>query len=162
MTETGEATHLIEEAALIQPVNTATDWFAVQTKARHEKRVATELKEKGVEAFLPLAIEMHQWSDRKRRVELPLFSTYVFVRLGAEQNSRIKVLQTHGVFSFVGVRGMGSPIPEEQIETLQTIVEKRCPFLRIRFSTLARGSGSAVEAWTVFVGFSQPSITTGA
>ena len=128
VTQTGEATHFIEEATLTQPVTSATDWFAVQTKARHEKRVAAELKEKGVVAFLPLAIEVHQWSDRKRRVELPLFSTYVFVRLGGEQNSRIKVLQTYGVFSFVGVRGMGSPIPDEQIETLRTIIREKVPF----------------------------------
>ena len=103
-------------------------WFAVQTKARHEKRVAAELEEKGVVAFLPLYSEVHQWSDRKRQVELPLFSTYVFVRIDGEQSSRIKVLQTNSVFRFVGVRGMGSPIPDEQIETLQTIIREKVPF----------------------------------
>ncbi len=89
MTQTGEATHLINEASLTQPVTSATEsyWFAIQTKARHEKRVAAELREKGVVAFLPLSIEVHQWSDRKRRVELPMFSTYVFVRLGAAEFS---------------------------------------------------------------------------
>ena len=130
VTQTGEATHLIDEATLTRPVTSATEyyWFAVQTKARHEKRVAAELEEKGVVAFLPLSNEVHQWSDRKRRVELPLFSTYVFVRLGGEQNSRIKVLQTNGVFGFVGVRGMGSPIPDDQIDSLQTITREKVPF----------------------------------
>jgi transcriptional antiterminator NusG len=130
VTQTGEATHLTGEATLTRPATSTTEyyWFAVQTKARHEKRVAAELKEKGVEAFLPLSLELHQWSDRKRRVELPLFSTYVFVRLGGEQNSRIKVLQTNSVFSFVGMRGMGSPIPDEQIDTLQTIIRGKVPF----------------------------------
>ena len=129
VTQTGEATH-INEASLTQPVTSATEsyWFAIQTKARHEKRVAAELREKGVVAFLPLSIEAHQWSDRKRRVELPMFSTYVFVRLGGEQNSRIKVLETNSVFRFVGARGIGSTIPDEQIETLQAIIREKVPF----------------------------------
>jgi transcription antitermination factor NusG len=130
VTQIGEATHFIDESTLTRSVISATEscWFAVQTKARHEKRVAAELKEKGVVAFLPLSIEVHQWSDRKRRVEVPLFSSYVFVHLGSEHNSRIKVLETNGVFSFVGVRGTGSPIPDEQIDTLRTIIREKVPF----------------------------------
>jgi len=135
VTQTGEATHFIEDTNLVHPATSAIEhcWFAVQTKARHEKRVAAELEEKGVVAFLPLSAEVHQWSDRKRQVDLPLFSTYVFVRLGWEQTSRIKVLQTNSVFRFVGVRGMGNPIPDEQIETLQTIVREKVPFLPYPF-----------------------------
>ena len=70
----------------------------MQTKPRHEKRVAAELEEKGVMAFLPMLSEVHQWSDRKRQVELPLFTTYVFVQIGGDRSSRAKVLQTNGVF----------------------------------------------------------------
>jgi transcription antitermination factor NusG len=130
VTQTGEATHFQEDPILIRPATSASEhsWFAIQTKARHEKRVAAELQEKRVVAFLPLLSEVHQWSDRKRQVELPLFTTYVFVRIGGEQSSRIDVLQTNGVFRFVGVRGMGVPIPDEQIETLQTIIRENVPF----------------------------------
>ncbi len=130
VTHRGEATHSQKDLILPQPAISSGEysWFAVQTKARHEKRVAAELEEKGVVAFLPLCSELHQWSDRRRQVELPLFGTYVFVRIGGEQSSRIKVLQTNSVFRFVGVRGMGSPIPDEQIETLQTIIREKVPF----------------------------------
>jgi len=129
VTRTGEATPFQNSLLPSEPAALATEqsWFAVQTKARHEKRIAAELQEKGLFAFLPLSTELHQWSDRKRRVEVPLFAGYVFVRLGWRQSSRIYVLQTNGVFGFVGVRGVGSPIPDEQIETLQTIVRERIP-----------------------------------
>ena len=146
VTQAGEATHSIGDLTFTQSAASVVEhlWFAVQTKPRHEKRVAAELEEKGLVAFLPLITEVHQWSDRKRRVELPLFSTYVFVRLGGEHNSRIKVLQTKGVFSFVGVRGMGSPIPDDQIETLQTIIRERVsfsqhPFLNVGQKVRVRG-----------------------
>lgn len=130
MTHTGEALYFPQNSLLAQPATSAGEqfWFAVQTKARHEKRVAAELEEKGVVAFLPLFTEVHQWSDRKRKVELPLFSTYVFVRIGEEQSSRISVLQTNSVFRFVGVRGVGVPIPDEEINALETIVREKVPF----------------------------------
>jgi transcriptional antiterminator NusG len=131
VTHIGEATlNSFQHQVIPNPPPTAGElsWYAVQTKPRHEKRVATELEEKGVTAFLPLFCAVHQWSDRKRQVHLPLFSNYVFVRLGEERNSRVSVLQTNGVFRFVGVRGMGVPIPDEQIETVQAIVREGVPF----------------------------------
>jgi transcription antitermination factor NusG len=145
VTYTGGATQFIGSTTLAYRESPAIEscWLAVQTKPRHEKRVAAELEEKGVVAFLPLSREIHQWSDRKREVEVPLFSTYVFVRI-EEPNSRIKVLQTNGVFHFVGVRGAGSPIPDEQIETLQTIIRHKVffsqhPFLNIGQKVRVRG-----------------------
>jgi transcription termination/antitermination protein NusG len=130
VTHVGEATFVREGPILAPPgiMVGQQSWFAVQTKPRHEKRVAAELEEKGVMAFLPMLSEVHQWSDRKRQVELPLFTTYVFVQIGGDRSSRAKVLQTNGVFCFVGVRGMGVPIPDDQIETVQAIVREKIPF----------------------------------
>jgi transcription antitermination factor NusG len=98
-------------------------WFALKTRPRHEKRVVTELREKDLESFLPLRSSMHQWSDRRRLVHEPLFPGYVFVRITAGLNSRSLVLRTNGVVSFVGIRNMGVPIPNCEIEAIQTIVE---------------------------------------
>jgi transcription antitermination factor NusG len=130
VTCTGEATHFQSELVQTWTATSASEhsWFAIQTKTRHEKRVAVELQEKGVAVFLPLSTEVHQWSDRKRTVELPLFTNYVFVRIGIDRNTRVEVLQTNGVFRFVGIRGMGVAIPDEQIETVQAIVRRKIPF----------------------------------
>jgi hypothetical protein len=57
------------------------NWYAVQTRARNEKVVCERLQEQGLATFLPLVTEVRRWSDRKKKVELPLFSCYVFVRL---------------------------------------------------------------------------------
>src|SRR5271170_73417 len=72
-------------------------WYAVQTLPRHEKKVAGELRRKGIESFLPLFPEKHQWSDRERVVDVPLFPQYVFVRISADPTARIAVLRTSGV-----------------------------------------------------------------
>jgi transcription antitermination factor NusG len=60
------------------------------------------LREKGSTIFLPLLPEIHCWSDRRKSVEVPLFSCYVFVRITPNNKDRLKVLRTDGVFNFVG------------------------------------------------------------
>ena len=102
-------------------------WFAVQTRPRHEKKVSAELREKGVSAFLPLVSSTRQWSDRSRVVEMPLFPQYVFVRIAQTLDTRVSVLRTNGVTNFVGTRGIGVPIPDDQIERVQTVVTRGIP-----------------------------------
>lgn len=104
------------------------NWFAVHTRTRFEKKVVFELREKGIETFLPLFSSRHKWSDRHRLVHLPLFPGYVFVRIAAIQGTRIAVLRTIGVSNFVGVRGVGTPIPDCEIQAIQTLLEQRVPF----------------------------------
>ena len=137
MTHIGEATSgYFQENANSTILSTDTDetfWFAVQTKPRHEKRVVCELEEKGIVTFLPLFSDVRQWSDRRREVQLPLFANYVFVRISADKNTRVTVLQTNGVFRFVGARGFGVPIPEEQIQAVQTILRDKVPFVPYPF-----------------------------
>jgi transcription termination/antitermination protein NusG len=102
-------------------------WYAVQTRSRHEKKVAFELREKGVYAFLPLARQVHRWSDRNKEVEVPLFPGYVFVNTVTVPEARVSVLRTPGVASFVGNHGKGTPIPDKQIQDIQAILEGRVP-----------------------------------
>lgn len=103
-------------------------WFAVRTRSRHEKKVATEIAAKGICSFLPLITRKHRWSDRVKEVELPLFSSYVFVRTDSSPESKVSVLRTFGAVGFVGNNGRGTPIPDEQIESVRSIVEQGVPF----------------------------------
>ena len=71
-------------------------WYAVHTRARHEKMVAERLREQGMESFLPLVKQTHRWSDRQKTVELPLFSCYVFARMAAGGKDRLRVCGNPG------------------------------------------------------------------
>jgi transcription antitermination factor NusG len=102
------------------------NWYAVQTRARNEKVIAERLQEQGLITFLPLVTEIRTWSDRKKKVELPLFSCYVFVKLVFGNNeARMRLYRTNGVFGIVSMRGEAIPIPEEQIEALRTVVTQK-------------------------------------
>ncbi len=111
-------------------------WYAVQTRARHERVVVQRFQEKGLTTFLPVYTEVRRWSDRWKSVELPLFSCYVFVKIMPTNEDRLKVLCTDSVFDLVGTPRQGTPIPDEQIDAVRTIVNERMnwetfPFLKI-------------------------------
>jgi transcription antitermination factor NusG len=92
-------------------------WYAVQTSARHEKRVHQRFVERSVESFLPLYETINRWKDRKVRVQLPLFPGYLFVHLDIA--NRLNVLQVAGVARFVNFGGMAIPVPAVDIESLR-------------------------------------------
>jgi transcription antitermination factor NusG len=116
---------------LLPPLPTpATDprnWYALLTQARHEKMVAHRLSERGIASFLPLVRQLRRWRNRKIRVELPLFSCYVFAHLQPTNEDRLRALRIDGVFDLVGARGMGTPIPDDQIEVVRRLVEANLP-----------------------------------
>jgi transcription antitermination factor NusG len=105
-----------------------SNWYAVHTMARHEKRIAQQFQEKQIHTFLPLLQQVHRWSDRQTKVEVPLFSCYAFVRIPPTEENRVKVLRTPGVLGFVGTKGQGTSIPDEEIETLLTAMREKIPF----------------------------------
>ena len=105
-----------------------TRWYALHTRARHEKTAERRLREQGMETFLPVAQEVHRWSDRKKKVEVPLFSCYVFVRCALNAEDRKRVYQVDSIHGFVGTKGIGMPIPDEQIETIRTVLMQDTPW----------------------------------
>lgn len=104
------------------------NWYAVQTRAQHEKSVAYRFQNSGIETFLPLISEVHRWSDRKKVVQLPLFGCYVFAKIQPTNVDRIRLLQVDGVLSLVGKRGEGTPIPDDQIDAVRVLIEQKLPW----------------------------------
>ncbi len=103
-------------------------WYGLQTRPRHEKMVAHRLEERGVECFLPLVNEVRRWSDRKKILQLPLFSCYVFAKFKPNRVERLRVLRVDGVFGLVGSSGEGTPIPDSQIDAVRSLVETELPW----------------------------------
>jgi transcription antitermination factor NusG len=107
--------------------NSPTDsqWFAVWTRSRQEKSSAAMLEALGVPHFLPLKSEVRQWSDRKQTIAVPLFTGYLFVRINPARDGRLQVLKTPGIAGFVANQTGPLPIPDQQIEDIRRVLEKR-------------------------------------
>ncbi len=115
------------DALAAVPVTNELRWYALHTRARHERVVEHRLREQGMETFLPTVRETHRWSDRKKTVDVPLFSCYVFVRCALSADDRTQVYRVESVHGFVGTRGAGMPIPDEQIEGVRTVLSQTAP-----------------------------------
>lgn len=96
-------------------------WYVIYVRSRHEKSVNAELQQKGIESSLPLTIVTRQWSDRRKKVEVPLFRGYVFVKIDIK-NEKLPVLTTSGVVKFVTFNNVTVPIPEDQMYWLQQMI----------------------------------------
>jgi transcription antitermination factor NusG len=96
-------------------------WYALYTKPRWEKKVSGLLTEKRIENYLPLQKVLKQWSDRKKWIQEPLFRSYIFVNITAEQH--LPALQTAGVVRFVAFERKAVVIPPVQIEAIKTYVQ---------------------------------------
>ena len=121
--------HLIENTPVpvASAVGLEVKWYAIRTRSRHEKVAVRELDGQGIPVFLPLVTSVRQWSDRRTQVELPLFPGYAFVRIDYFSGDRVRVLRSIGVVDFVGHKADGSSIPDEQIESIRTVLTRRVP-----------------------------------
>lgn len=127
-----------------ETANVKVYWYAVFSRSRHEKIVASALTNTGVTTFLPLVNEMHSWSDRRKLVDVPLFPGYVFVQIPNTAEAKLHVLKTSGVAQFVGNRKGAVAIPDREISDVRAVLEKKgnCsshPFLQVGQRVRIRG-----------------------
>lgn len=95
-------------------------WHALYVRSRSEKKVLSQLVEMGVEAYLPLITVVRKWSDRRMKVQEPLFKSYVFVRSNNKQY--IPILNVYGVVRFVTFEREAVVVPENQIVAIKKFV----------------------------------------
>ena len=93
------------------------NWYVVYTKPKWEKKVAEQLKNKGITCYCPLVTQVRQWSDRKKKVEVPLFNSYVFVQLPDKE--RNMVFQSVGVVRYLFWLGKPAIVRDEEIDTIK-------------------------------------------
>lgn len=98
-------------------INKIMNWYVVYTKPKWEKKVSERLNQIGIECYCPLTIQIKVWSDRKKKVEVPLFNSYVFVQLSdANRNS---VFQVAGAVRYLFWLGKPAIVKEEEINIIK-------------------------------------------
>jgi len=97
-------------------------WYVVYTNPRGEKKAELRLQEKGIETFLPLQEVVKQWSDRKKKIQVPLFNSYLFVHIDLKKE-HLSVLQTYGVVRFVRDLGAPAVVRDAEIEAVRYLLQ---------------------------------------
>ena len=114
-------------------LNILPNWYALSTKARHEKKVHSQLLQKGITSYLPLQTIHRRWSDRYKEVQEPVFSCYIFVKIPLKQ--RLEVLQTDGAVRLVSFNGIPATIPDDQVNAIRTILENNYQIEKVDYLT---------------------------
>lgn len=96
-------------------------WLVIYTRARWEKKIEKDLQMAGITAYCPVRKVKNQWADRLKEVELPLFSSYVFVKINGKEE--LKVRTTTGVINFVYYMGKPAQVREVVIEDIRSYLE---------------------------------------
>ena len=106
-------------------------WYVLYTASRAEKQVEKHIKADGIEVFLPLHLSPRRWSDRVKMVEVPLFSSYIFVKTTDEVLRSL--VKFSGVSRIVYYNGQPAIIRDKEIESIKEFLEKakgkECEFL---------------------------------
>ena len=96
-------------------------WYVLYTKPRQEKKVTDSLNAIGIEAYCPIVTVVKQWSDRKKKVQIPLINSYVFVNIGEHQ--REAVFKVSGIVRYLFWLGKPAVVRAIEIEALQQSLE---------------------------------------
>ena len=92
-------------------------WFAIYTRPKNEKKVAEQLFKLGIDVYCPMVTQMKQWSDRKKKVESPLISSYVFVNIA--EKDRGAVFEVHGIVRYLYWLGKPAIIQDHEVALLK-------------------------------------------
>ncbi|MBA4058389.1 MAG: hypothetical protein C0490_26965, partial [Marivirga sp.] len=101
-------------------------WYVVYTYPKQEKRIFADLLKQSINAFLPFQKVIRQWSDRKKKLDVPLFPNYVFVQMPEED--RFKVFSIAGITRFISFEGKPAVVSENEINTIKQLVNHNISF----------------------------------
>ena len=93
------------------------NWYVVYTKPKWEKKVAERLNDIGVLTYCPLITKISQWSDRKKKVSVPLFNSYVFVQI--EEEKRNQIFDIVGVVRYLFWLGKPAVVKDFEIAAIK-------------------------------------------
>ena len=97
-------------------------WHVIYSAPKAEKKVDREFRELGLETFCPTQTVVRQWSDRKKKIEKVLFTSYVFVRCNFKDYE--KIYQVLGFVRFVYYLGRPAIVKDHEIENIKIFLEQ--------------------------------------
>ncbi len=120
-----------------------TYWTAFYTKPRNEKKAAERLTKKGFEVYCPTRTIVKQWSDRKKKVSEPVFTSYLFARVN--ELTRTEILLDSGIVSNVYWLGQPAIIRDIEILEIKSFLEDYSS-CEIELKDLTGGNNVIVES----------------
>ena len=116
------------------------NWYIARVRMNTERQVAKRLSLLGFETFVPTQIEIHQWKDRRKKVERLLIPPFVFVKAEANQPQELKNNYTF-IYDWMSAPGERKPaiVPDYQIERLKFMLGNADSEVKMEYHPLQKG-----------------------
>lgn len=106
----------------METFNLNKQWYVLYVNVRHEKKVFEKFVEQGIESYVPIVKNVKQWSDRKKTVEEPLFTGYVFAKLLPHELDKPRYVA--GVINYLSFGKQKATVKQSEIDSLKYLIEK--------------------------------------
>lgn len=106
-------------------MSSASPWYAVRVRSRHEKVASDFLVARGFESYLPVYRCQRRWTDRIKTIDAPLFDGYFFCRFARGEMS--SVLGAPGVVQVVGFGKEPAEVADDELAAVKRIVTSGLP-----------------------------------
>ena len=94
------------------------NWYVIHTKPKCEQKVYEQVVRKGIESYLPLIDTIRYWSDRKKKVKVPLFPGYVFIN-GDEKERYDAIANTAGALRYIMYSKRPAVVSDDEIRSIR-------------------------------------------
>lgn len=97
-------------------------WKVVYTKPRCEKKAFDDLEALGLDVYCPLVETVKQWSDRKKKIKIPLFNSYVFVK--TDDKNHDLVFNSHFIVRYLFWLGKPAIVRDIEIQAIKDFLSE--------------------------------------
>lgn len=122
--------------------------MVLYTRSRWEKKVDQLLKEQNITSYCPVVKTIKRWADRSKTVEIPLFTSYLFVQASPMDLERIT--QTSGVVAYITFCGKPAIVRDNEIENIRSIVRNYADVEAIPLTNLQIGDEAIIVDGPLF------------
>lgn len=126
------------------------NWYVLHTKPRNEKKVEQQLLSMGINAYCPKRTEIKFWSDRKKKIEVPLLTSMVLVELN--DNDINQVFKAPGVIRYMFWLGKRAIVKQSEVEVLKKYLNSDYNFTNIQISKIKVGDNFNVSNFNNEIG----------
>lgn len=114
-------------------------WLVAIVRICHEKKTGERLTKMGIENFLPIQQEVHQWSDRRKIVDRVLLPMMIFVHVDLQEQKEVLTLSS--ISRYMVLRGESTPavIPDQQMLRFKFMLDYSDETISMSTSPLAPG-----------------------
>ena len=121
------------------------NWYVLHTKPRSEKKVEEHLLSIGINAYCPIRTEIRFWSDRKKRLSVPLLPSMVLVKLN--DNDFNRVFESPGVIRYMFWLGKRAKVRQSEVDILKKYLEGNYKFKNNKLSNIKIGDNFSLSSF---------------